>query len=644
MNAKTENVDSSFHPTFSPAFLEDHARRLVTNPKIALVELVANCWDAGADTVNITWPKESIPEEISIEDNGTGLSDMEFRYIWLAINYNRVREQGELVVFPEGNQNSKRRAYGRNGKGRHSMFCFSDKYRVETWKTNQANTYEITKTTTVSQLPFKIESLKSQTKQGHGTRIWTTLGRNYISIDEVRDLIGSKFITDPTFSVFLNKKRIELASLSHLTETKKVRLDSVGDILISLVDTQISSKTSSPHGVAWWVSKRLVGETSWNDFRDTYELDRRTIEAKRFTFVVQADCLNNDVSEDWSEFKDTKNTRRAKDEVEKHIRQKILESMTDLHKTRKINALSKNYKSLVALPAASRYSIGRAIDKLQEKMPSLNEKTLTATVEVLSNLEEARTGFKLLEQLSNLGPDDLDKLSQILDTWTVHEARVVLGELEWRLKIIEKLEQIVESPSTDELHEIQPLFALGLWIFGPEYESIHYTSNKTLLTVLRDFFKSEIPQGLAKKKRPDFVALPNSTLGIYASNSFNESSEVNGFEKVLIVELKRGGFTVGLGERRQAEDYAREIRKSGRIGSSTEIIAFVLGSKVAGEVQEELKEGNTKIITRPYAVVIQQAHARTFFLAEKIKQAKGEELLDPEVEKVIKSSFQSKMI
>ena len=51
---------------------------------------------------------------------------------------------------------------------------------------------------------------------------------------------------------------------------------------------------------------RAVGECKWS--RSDYEriLDGRTSEAKRFTFIVQADYLNQDnaVLEDWSGFKE----------------------------------------------------------------------------------------------------------------------------------------------------------------------------------------------------------------------------------------------------------------------------------------------------------------------------------------------------
>jgi hypothetical protein len=43
-------------PSFGPGFLKDHVGKILTDPRIAIVELVANCWDAGADLVEISWP------------------------------------------------------------------------------------------------------------------------------------------------------------------------------------------------------------------------------------------------------------------------------------------------------------------------------------------------------------------------------------------------------------------------------------------------------------------------------------------------------------------------------------------------------------------------------------------------------------
>jgi hypothetical protein len=631
---RSDPIDQAFLPTFAPQFLEDHARRLVNDPSIALVEIVANSWDAGADNVKIAWPEDAIPETIAVEDNGTGMTREQFLQRWLELNYNRRRAQGDDVEFPPDNKRSHRRAFGRNGKGRHSMFCFAEEYLVETWQGGTSHSFRVSRPTLTSRTPFTIDPMGTRPREGHGTRVWTILGRHYLPIPHVRDLIGSKFIADPTFAIFLNGDQIELSSLEHLLDVQEVDITGVGSVKISLVDTTRSSRTSHPHGIAWWVNSRLVGEVSWEDFKDTYDLDRRTIEARRYTFVVDADVLNDEVLDDWSGFRDSEAYRVVRAAVEANIRRRILASLKDVHLSRKRAVLERNVTALSSLPADSRFAVGQAIDQIQERIPSVQEKVLEATVEVILNLEQARTGFLLIEQLAQLKPSELDHLSEILDKWSVQEARIVLGELERRLKIIEKLESLVEDPTSDELQEIQPVFSRGLWIFGPEYESIHFTSNRTLVTVVRDLLGDKIPDALRRRLRPDFVALPDSTIGVYASNSFDSRSEVSGFDKVLIVELKRGGFEVTLDERRQGEDYARELRKTGKVQTSTRIDVFVLGSRVSSNL-EHMDEGQTHVYPRSYEVVLQQAHARTFYLLDKIRESKPEALYDSEVEETI---------
>jgi hypothetical protein len=251
-----------------------------------------------------------------------------------------------------------------------------------------------------------------------------------------------------------------------------------------------------------------------------------------------------------------------------------------------------------------------------------------------------------LEQLSKLSPDDLDGLSQILSEWSVNEARIVLDELGKRLKLIEMLENLVEDPSVDELHQIQPLFEKGLWIFGPEYESIDFIANKSLHRVMKTFFKDEEVELSTPRKRPDLICLPDSTISIYSADAYDEEAEVNGFSKILIIELKRGGFTIGRKEKQQAQEYAIEIRKSGKIEKDTPIVGFVLGASIDPDAQEPVSEGKTTIFARTYSVVLRQAHARVFNLQEKIKDIKIEngvdgELLDDDIEQLINKYHQT---
>jgi len=213
---------------FGRGFLKDHVGRIMTDPRIALVELVANSWDAGADSVYITWPN-GIEGEVKIEDNGTGMSFDEFDQRWTQLSYNRKEEQGEDVEFPVENRKSSRKAFGRNGKGRHGMFCFSDSYTVETWKGGEGNIFLVSVSGDFS-APFRVEHKKQMFKNGHGTLLAAELRWNPIPLSDVKDLIGSKFIADPSFSIYVNKEIVQLTDLEHISDVFELEIPNCGSV------------------------------------------------------------------------------------------------------------------------------------------------------------------------------------------------------------------------------------------------------------------------------------------------------------------------------------------------------------------------------------------------------------------------------
>lgn len=78
---------------FEDDYIFRNNRSITTTPDLALTEFVANAWDAGAYHVAITLPVEDLGE-IIVEDDGTGMSDDEFRQRWMTLNYDRQKRQG----------------------------------------------------------------------------------------------------------------------------------------------------------------------------------------------------------------------------------------------------------------------------------------------------------------------------------------------------------------------------------------------------------------------------------------------------------------------------------------------------------------------------------------------------------------------
>jgi hypothetical protein len=615
--------------SFGETFLAHHAGRIISDPSFAIIELVANSWDAGATTVNIEWP-EKIGETLSIEDNGTGMSKDEFKQRWMELNYNRQMHQGIIVEFPKGNKKNKRIAFGKNGIGRHGMFCFGEDYRIETKKDGLLLKFHVT--TSIGKQPFEARPEGSENVRGHGTRLFTKATKIGLEQDKLIELIGSRFVTDPAFKLYVNSHHVTLTDLEHLCERKEVPVDGVGTAIIRRFDSEKTGRLSKHHGVAWWVNRRLVGIPSWEAY-DGILLDARTATAKRYTYVIEADFLLGQTKADWSDFHASDTVNKTRNAVFEHIRDDLKGLMQDIRKERKKAALEANRVDIKNLSTISQEHVAAFADEIQVRCPTINPRDLENAVNVLANLEKTRSGYSLLGKLAKWNPKDFDALDSILEEWTIADAKKVLDELKYRLELIKQLDELVENHQADELHDLQPLFERGLWIFGPEFESLSFTSNRSLSTVVKELLGGA--ELTTPRKRPDFVVLPDSSIGVYSCDAYDDRHEVCGLSSVVIIELKRGGFEITSDEKDQAMKYSREIRKSGKVSKETRITCYVLGASIDPLADEEFSEGNSVIIPRRYNTVLGQAHARTFNLLKKVEATKNIKVVDTELYDVI---------
>lgn len=617
---------------FGSDFLRDHAGHLISEPRIAIVELIANAYDAGATEAKVTWPDEQ-GGYFEVLDNGTGMTAEEFHRRWRTLCYNRMQEQGPLVVFPPGVSQRKRTAFGTSGKGRHSAFCFADSYQVETWKDGQSLT-ALVEMTQGGKEPFHCRIQKETKKNGHGTRVSAEVARKLIPVEQIREWIGSKFIVDPSFAIIINGQQLQLPDLKGL-QSGELAIEPHGKVVIHQIDATAQDRSTRLRGITWWVNRRMVGQPSWDGLdKQGAILDGRTAAAKRYSFVIEADILKPDVKDDWTGFQDSARCNAVREAGRAYVIRALNDLLAGTRKERKKAALAENKQALGDLSRLSRKVIGQFVDEVQEKCPTLSQGDLARTVEVFAKMEQARSGYDLLYRLAACSPDDLDTWNRLMQEWTASNAEVVLRELGRRLELIKQLQALVHTKTTDELHDLQPLFARGLWIFGPEYEAVDFASNRSMATVIRKLLGGTDTD--TPRTRPDFVALPDRSIGVYSADSYDDGGEVAGVRKVLIVELKKGGFTVTRDELRQGEDYALEIQKANLVRADTEIIVYVLGATLGDDAQDERSVGKTtKLVPMMYDTVLKRAHARTFNLHRKLESAQPRIETDSDVEEVL---------
>lgn len=619
---------------FGPDFLRDHAGQIITDPRIAMVELIANAYDAGADVVRITWPAEA-GDILEVEDNGTGMTSEEFDRRWRTLNYKRALEQGMYAEWPrDAKRKHQRVAFGQNGKGRHGAFCFADTYHVETWKDGRLTVARVELALNGGPEPFSSRVEDGGVREGHGTIIRATAMRKIITEEQLCEAIGSKFLVDPSFTIIVNEKSLDLFDLGVVT-TKIVAVEDFGDVKVHLIDPSVKDRTTQLKGVTWWVNGRMVGESSWSGLTDDGAvLDGRTAAAKTYAFVIEADILKQDVKADWSGFHSSARTNAVKDAVEKAVVETLKGLLAKTRKERKKAVLEQHLTSVKNLPNVSKHMIGMFIDDIQTQCPTMSEGDLSRTIGVLAKMEQARSGYDLLRRLEACTPEDIDKWNDIMLQWTALDAELVLSELQKRIALIEKLQKLVHSTKTDELHDLQPLFEKGLWIFGPEYEAVDFRSNRGMAHVIRKFLGSG-DDGEVSKRRMDFIALPDASIGAYSADSYANSGEVSGYRKVLILELKKGGFELKQNEVDQGRDYAKELRTTGAVQRDTEIVVYVLGASLEVGL-EVLRQGeHTLVEPMTYDVVLSRAHARTFNLQRRLQDSATTLPLDAEVSEIL---------
>lgn len=628
-----DNENILYPSLFEDDYITRSLGSIVNQPDVALTELVANAWDAGASHVRMFIPDE-YSQLLYIEDDGVGMTEEEFQNHWMKLRYNRLKYQGRYVVFPTG-VTSKRTAFGRNGVGRHGLLCFADEYKVITEKDGKKLTFVVK--SNVDHNPIAVTEKKEEESDGHGTRLEVYVEKNKPNVDKIREIISARFLHDPQFVIEVNHVQLDLDDLSGGVEPTEIDVEGTNIHLTAyFIDTTKSSRKSIFQGIAFWQSNRLVGEPNWMLGKNMV-LDGRTALAKRYTFIIKTDDMSELVKEDWSGFKKNDAVEKVYDAVEKYV-DECLEAVS----TATIQTVTENLdpavkKSLQDVNPLVRKEVEEVIKDIVVSTPKVKQESVNLAVKTLVNVEKAKNGKALLEKLAVMKPDDLDSLNELLDKWTVGDALAVLNELDRRLAIIEAIRKLAGDSSTDELHVLHPMIAESRWLFGPEYESSEYIFNRQMKTAVSQIFgedKLYRPE-INYKKRPDLICLSDSTLGITGLTEIDSDTNLVKVRKLLLIELKKGAFEITRKERDQAMGYIEDLANSSVFEGGCYINGFVVGYKKASNIGSstivkinEIEVGTLHVTN--YSQLVDTAETRMFglrqVLADRYDDVPGMEL------------------
>lgn len=638
----------SENPVQSSMFEDDYLLRELGQvahvPQVALTELVANAWDAGASKVHLILPTD-IGGTLTITDDGHGMTPEQFKKRWMTLRYNREKHQGLRVEFPPGRTARPRKAYGHNGVGRHGMLCFADEYEVQTWRDGKLTTFVVG--TESGPSPFVLRSEKSNPKKGNGTKLSVQVTRKLPNADEILTVLAARFVHDPEFEIKVNGEQRSFSDIDGKISEETINFKNGRSATVIVIDSTRLNHSSVHQGIAFWVQKRLVGNPSWS-VGQVMTFDGRTRFARRYKVIVDTQGYEKDVEPDWTVFRTNESVQELYQATAEHI-DKVAQTLAlEIVDATSADALSVNRSELAELGQGAQHEVAEFTKNLAQEYPTISPDFLAAAVKAVIHLENTKSGKALLQKLSTLSADDVDGLDRLLTEWNIKDALQVLDEIDNRLSVIETIKRLADDPNTDELQTLHPLILRSRWLFGPEFESQEFCSNATLNTVANKLFKNKKATFINDKNRPDIVVLPDKTTWqMTGVETFDPAdTSITQIQHVLVIELKKGGYELKRKEVNQADGYVQDIASSGIISGAPYICAWVVGQKIAPGVERDKKLGNPeygRVRAVTFGSLVDTANARLLKLRNVLAERYGNSPTNSLLDRVFAESAQEKM-
>jgi hypothetical protein len=578
--------DRPFHITVLGRTLEHLGTQMYKRRDVALAELVANCWDAGATEVHITAPApgdyDPATSVITLTDDGRGMTATEVDDDYLVIGRNR-RAEGQ--PDPEG-----RKVMGRKGVGKLAGFGLARRMRVETWRDGVRSTLTLDsaalRTGVNDSKTLEIPGSVSPVPAGRpptGTAITMSQLKHASppDVEGLRNALARRFsrTVRGQMTITVNGEKVEEPALTlHLREPDSgtAQHDLGGGRTVTwwagfstkVLPKELQGFTVLAHG------KTAQAPPYFFDVEATASGQHGT---KYLTGVIEADFLDDGTDDDSDRVSTDRQEIDWDDELTAPLKEWGAEQTRRLLRARTKQREKETEKQVDDDP-----DLKARIDRLDKPTATQVRKFIRALgaaeterdrviplADTLLRAYEYRQFHDFITELDDVAaePERLQQALEHLRTWKVLESRAILEVIKGRLDIVDKFHDMIvgDSPETapavgrENMHD---LIAEYPWLINPEWQV--FAEEKRLTRQLREWGDNDIANP-DDRRRYDFLAL-------------------EGDGGIVVIEIKRSGHPVGLGDLHQLEGYAESLGQSQQIN----YMLFVSGDRYA--IRANIKE------------------------------------------------------
>ncbi len=535
----------------------------------ALIELIANSWDADSKNVHILIPTsdeyDKDESEIIVRDDGCGMNNEEIQNNYLVVGRNR-REEAQKAGLNEVEK------MGKKGIGKLAGFGIGRIMTIESWKNQELYSFTLDSENLVNKdnsvkeisIPGSIRRIDNRQGTDSGT-IVTIKGLKHdspIDIDALHTTLARRFSSKVRgkMSIYINGEKLREINAKYtykFPEDKEWKEETLSD--------------GNTFRYRWFCSDTVLKHTDMRGF--SIISNGRSVQSAPFFFFVEqtasgqhgtrylfgeieADFLDSSTSSeedpvstdrqelDWESsnlvvFKEWGKEmarvaiRDCADRVGDETKKWLLNLPDFKYRIEKIDKFSA--KQLNSILTGLGKSIGPSNDESREKVVRLADSVIKAF--------EFRQFYDITESFTkeDLDPDDLVKILEKLQEWKILESRALLEIISGRLKVVNIFIKSIQNDLRETAAEVgqnnlHDLLATYPWLIDPEWQALE--GEITITKVIREYADADYP--IEDRHRVDFFGL-------------------KGDGKHVVVEIKRGNWPLTFDELQKIESYYNKL-------------------------------------------------------------------------------------
>jgi hypothetical protein len=544
----------------------------------AIAELVANSWDANASHVWVDLPKESdynnSSSEITIEDDGDGMTSDEVDDQYLVVGRNRRRDTEE--GSPESTTPS-RRVMGRKGIGKLAGFGIAKEIEITTWRDGYAArlTLDIAKLKLDDRSMQEIDipgeeqiPVPSDVKcQDHGTRLVlkNLKHKTAPNIGQLNESLSRRFSRSVRGLMV-----IEVCGDAVVEPIVEWEFDVPNDG--SMQEVQLDDGNVIRYRYSF--SKTPLRQAGMRGF--TILANGKTAQAPPFFFDVEATAtaqhgtknLSGTIEADFIDFgtddeSDVISTDRqeidweAEETIALHdwgakLTRQALVEFRDFRQSRtkeRVLADEGLRSRLERLDKISQDQVNKILGTIG--LLDADSGTELTLVSSLISAFEFRHFHDLIDQIEAAedSPEQLEQLLMSVSNWRVLEGRAILEVIKGRISIIDKFHEMIVNGAPETAHRVgdenlHDLLADFPWLLHPEWQVL--SEEKTISKQLVEWNRKDVAETLTDeeaRQRYDFLALGDGN-------------------KLLVIEIKRPIYAPNMADLQRLVTYQSNLARA----------------------------------------------------------------------------------